>query len=425
MVGRTGAVVTPSGKVMFVDGDDGWRAFDWLIAPVERERFLDDVWEQQPCVIARDDPTYFSALVSSADVDTIAAMFRVAPRQEDGRTQTVRLVRFDEGGPTSGAVIGAPDGTPDWTHLYRAYARGSTIILGPLGSRWPPVAELCAQLESALHHRVSANLYLTPAGAQGFPRHHDTHDVFIVQVEGTKSWRVHEPRRHLPLIDVPWDDLTPAVDGTRDIELSAGDVLYMPRGWLHEARAGSGPSLHVTIGIHVVRWTDILADVVRTALAEREPRVRYVLAPGYLRHEQAPEIRDRVRALLAELAASDDATIDAAMALNSVRFLRVAQPPPGGHFVALAERPELSLDSTVRLVTRMCRVTASDDAATIQIPGRHLRYPAFLASVLQSVATARTFRVGELPGGLSDDAKLVLARRLVQEGVLGVAPRAH
>ena len=39
-------------------------------------------------------------------------------------------------------------------------------------------------------------------------------------------------------------------DGDDGVTLRRGDVLYMPRGYVHEARtAGSGGSFHVTVAI--------------------------------------------------------------------------------------------------------------------------------------------------------------------------------
>ena len=154
--------------------DPDWTAFDWLIAPLDRATFLEEVWERRPQAIHRADPGYFGSLVGRADVDTIAGMFRVPPLQADQRLQPIRLVRFLDGESTSEPVVADADGSPDLYQLYRAYAAGSTVILGSLGGRWPPITALCAGLEAALHHPVSANLYLTPPDAQGFPRHHDT-----------------------------------------------------------------------------------------------------------------------------------------------------------------------------------------------------------------------------------------------------------
>ncbi len=394
-----------------------WTAFDWLIAPLDRATFLEDSWERRPQAIHRADPDYFSSLIGRADIDTIAPMFRAPLIEADQRQPPIRLVRFLDGErPGYEPVAAGNDGGPDLYQLYRAYAAGWTVVIGPLGGRWPPLTSLCARLETALHHRVAANVYLTPPEAQGFPPHDDTHDVFIVQVEGAKTWRISRPCRELPPVHPPFHDLLVSPHDAEDVQLDAGDVLYVPRGWMHEARTSAVPSLHVTIGVHVTRWSDLLSDVV-TAAAEGDIRLRRALPPGYL--DAADGLSEHLRALLAELADVDEASVDRAIDRTAQRFLGVAQSTVGGQFASLAELPMLTLDSHVEIVTALCRVADDGDGVNLQLPGRRVRF---------RVPWSRPFGCSTMgdrprwstPGRLSDDAKLVLVRRLVRDGVVRI-----
>ncbi len=96
------------------------------------------------------------------------------------------------------------------------------------------------------------------------------HDVFVLQIEGAKRWVIHEPVLPDPLRDRPWTDHRAAVadraaHGTPHLDtmLRPGDVLYLPRGWLHSAQAQGQVSIHLTLGVHA--WT-------RYALAEQLTR---------------------------------------------------------------------------------------------------------------------------------------------------------
>ena len=396
-----------------------WTAFDRLIAPLDRETFLEEVWERRPQAIHRADPEYFCSLVGRADVDTIARTIRVRPVQADQRLHELRVVRFVDGEPQSEPVVADADGSPDLYQLYRSYAAGWTVILGSLSGRWPPITSLCARLETALHHPVSAALYLTPPEAQGFPPHHDTHDVFIVQVEGTKAWRLYPPSRELPPVDAPFHHFTPSTDHAQDVRLDAGDVLYVPRGWMHEARTSAAPSLHLTLGVHVIRWSDLVTDVV-IAVAEGDVRLRRALPLGYLHADES--LGDDLRGLLRELADVDDASLDRAIDRTARRFLGAAQSTAGGQFTSLAELPELTLDRHVQIVSVLCRVASEGDGVSLQLPGRRVRYPGSVEPALRHLASGQPSAVGALSGGLSDDAKLVLVRRLVRDGVVRVVP---
>ena len=92
---------------------------------------------------------------------------------------------------------------------------------------------------------MQTNAYLTPRRSQGLPVHHDTHDVFVLQVAGRKRWLVYEPAVRLPLRDrpVPAGLGAPGV-AVLDLVLEAGDTLYLPHGWLHEALTSDEDSLH-------------------------------------------------------------------------------------------------------------------------------------------------------------------------------------
>jgi ribosomal protein L16 Arg81 hydroxylase len=108
-------------------------------------------------------------------------------------------------------------------------------------------------------HPVQANAYVTPPQNQGFGAHYDVHDVFVLQIEGEKRWRIHRPVLASPLRDQPWNDRRADVEKRAEeaplmeTVLKPGDCLYLPRGYLHAATALGGVSTHLTLGVHV--WT--------------------------------------------------------------------------------------------------------------------------------------------------------------------------
>merc|ERR1719378_791882 len=96
-----------------------------------------------------------------------------------------------------------------------------------------PVWKLCATLQEFFGSMVGANVYLTPPGTQGFAPHYDDVEVFILQLEGRKHWRVYEPftaQGQLPRHSS--GNFTQDEIGKPCLEtvLEPGDMLYMPRG---------------------------------------------------------------------------------------------------------------------------------------------------------------------------------------------------
>ncbi len=112
------------------------------------------------------------------------------------RAPAVRLVRDGRVVPTDritrpASIAGLPlTGLLDPRTALRLFDEGATVVLQGLHRYHPPLTDVVAELELELGHPCQANAYLTPAGAQGFARHVDTHDVFVVQTAGTKLWQI-------------------------------------------------------------------------------------------------------------------------------------------------------------------------------------------------------------------------------------------
>ena len=235
-----------------------------LIA-VDRDRFADQHWGQQPLLSpAADLPGGFPELLNADAIDELVS-------QRGLRTPFIRVAK--SGSTLSDKAFTAPGGVGAGIadqvsddKLVRLFSEGSTLVLQALHRTWPPILEFCQRLAAELGHPVQANAYVTPPQNQGFSAHYDVHDVFVLQIEGEKQWRVHPPVLESPLRDQPWSDRQAAVEKRAqeppllEAVLRPGDCLYLPRGYLHAATALGGVSTHLTLGVHV--WT-------RLVLAER------------------------------------------------------------------------------------------------------------------------------------------------------------
>ncbi|KAL9189835.1 hypothetical protein ACHAXT_009510 [Thalassiosira profunda] len=148
------------------------------------------------------------------------------------------------------------------------------------------VHSLLSLLESEFRCMVGSNAYLTPLHSQGFAPHYDDVDVFILQLEGFKRWRVHAPfnkRETLPREssrDYSQKEVEEGGEEILDVVLGPGDVLYLPRGWIHQAETVARPknvpklagikdehSLHLTVSaMQKWCWADFLEVLMPEAL---------------------------------------------------------------------------------------------------------------------------------------------------------------
>jgi bifunctional lysine-specific demethylase and histidyl-hydroxylase NO66 len=391
---------------------------------VDPAEFAESVWSRRPLLSRRESrgsDTSYDDLLSLAAVDELLSrrglrtpFIRIA---KGG--QVVPPARYTGRGGT-GAQVG--DQVAD-DRVLELFLGGHTIVLQGLHRIWPPLIDFAGALRTELGHPVQVNAYITPASNQGFAAHYDVHDVFVLQVAGTKRWRVHAPVVNDPLRDQQWSDRAAEVAARAaeapliDEELRPGDALYLPRGYLHSAVARAEVAAHLTVGVHPVTRADVL-DVL-TELVADDPRLRRSLPLGVdvaSPADIATDVDQTIDALTSRLRAVTAREV--ADRLSKAR-LDTARPAPLGPLAAARDHDGLHLDSL--LVPRahvVADISVSDTDVLVSLPGRTVTLPAQTAKAV-AVAVAGPVRVRDLPG-LRVDAALDLARRLVGTGVVTV-----
>ncbi|KAG6977190.1 hypothetical protein JG688_00000620 [Phytophthora aleatoria] len=111
--------------------------------------------------------------------------------------------------------------------------------------------ELNAAFEEVFGGLAGASAYLTPANSQALAPHHDDVEVFVVQTQGRKKWKLYHPL--VELAGEHSSDLAEDQIGEPWMELvvEEGDVLYFPRGVVHQACTDEKEfSTHVTISVY-------------------------------------------------------------------------------------------------------------------------------------------------------------------------------
>jgi hypothetical protein len=307
--------------------------------------------------------------------------------------------------------------------VMQLYADGATLVLQGLHRIWGPVADFARELGAELARPLQVNAYLTPPGSQGFGVHYDTHDVFVLQVDGHKRWRVHPPVLADPLERQPWggraDEVAAVADGEPaiDVTLGPGDALYLPRGWLHSAAAQQRRSLHLTVGVRALTRYALVEELL--GLAAGDARLRATLPYGLDVSDPAqlsPELAETVSTLRGWLSTVDPAEV--ADRLRE-RDWPAARPAPIRPLAQLDAAERLSPDDQITARGGLRWRLADDGAGQVRLrlAGRTLRFPAYCAPAVKAALGGAPVRVADLPG-LDDDAdRLTLARRLLREAL--------
>ena len=302
-------------------------------------------------------------------------------------------------------------GTARVERVAAEFERGATIVLQALHLHNLPVARFCRRLERELGHPVQANAYYTPRAAQGLAVHHDTHDVFCLQIAGEKRWLVYPPALELPLRDQRYrPELAAQGEPVLDVTLTSGDTLYLPRGWLHEALTSETDSLHLTVGVNVHTWLDAFKAALDECARENVGFRRSIPPDG-------AEPTGLVEALAARLSPG------AVSGRMRERFVHTRRPVREDLFDQLRALEQLDLETQlVRRDTVIAELAVGDGGVALVYEGRKLRFPARVRAEIEFVVAAEEpFRLSDLPGPLDEEGRLVLARRLVREGFLRVS----
>jgi lysine-specific demethylase/histidyl-hydroxylase NO66 len=367
------------------------------------EAFLARIWGRRAEVFAGVDAAGYSDLLTFEVVDRILSTTSI-------RTPSFRLVRSDrtiaESDYTRSATTGSKpvSGIVDPARAFELFRGGATIVLQGLHRFWEPVTELSRALEIELGHPCQVNAYVTPPGAQGLALHEDPHDVLVLQAFGRKHWEVHGAPNE-PVRD------------PRRVVLEPGDCLYLPKGTPHAATTQDTLSGHLTVGVHVARWREVVSAAVD--LAMRDPSLEDPVPAGWTRDPEAleAELVTRLRALGARV---EDVDAESVVEARLERFLSTRLPLLRGALVDQLAMADVD-DATVlrRRSGSVCVLRPHGDRLSVLLGDRTLRMPVHLEPVMRRIAGLDSFRVGDLAPELPDPAsRLVLARRLVREGLL-------
>ncbi|MGW1107082.1 cupin domain-containing protein [Streptomyces sp. NPDC002540] len=287
--------------------------------------------------------------------------------------------------------------------LHTQLRNGASLVLDSIEKIHPPIGAAAEGLERFLGVPVQVNAYASWTEREGFGLHWDDHDVIVVQVHGSKRWRLYGATREAPTFRDVESPEKPDGDPVVDIVLVPGDVLYLPRGWWHAVTADQGTeSLHLTFGLVSHTGADLLhwvVDQLRSVLALRKDIPRFASLP-----DQTDFIAGLRRELLDDLA--DPRLVE--------RWAESIDTTHHGHAIpslpyvgGLPARPEIAVRLTApraRLVENGGRGTVTFSAA-----GTAWDFADSAAPVLRTLLLGRPTTVGALANSAGLDVKDVAA----------------
>jgi hypothetical protein len=381
----------------------------WLLGRSASAGFFAEEFRRAWVLARATERQRFAALLDVAVLDDILGRFGLPH-------PAIKLVRSDGAVPVADYLW--RDGMVDPARVAHAFSQGATVVFGALHDRHEPLRQLCAAVTAQLSARTQTNIYLTPPHAQGFKPHWDTHDVFVLQLSGTKRWRIYGGGPVLPLPDQKFDPARHAAGPVEaEFTLAAGDALYIPRGVMHAATTTDEQSLHITLGVMSYTWADLLVDCV-SELVERDAAWRESLPVGFAAHEGGEAVlRDALTAKLATLPGALD--LGAVVEARRHALESHLRPRASDHLQQVMAIPALHPDDVVQWrVGVPSQVEPRGERVAILSGAREVELPAAAAATLDLVRGGAALAAGAIADGLDWESRRVVLAALIREGWL-------
>ena len=341
------------------------------------EVFFDHYWEQCPLLIK--DARWPKDLLTSERIEDLISF------RQHGTEVVLARTWFDRLAERS---VYSSRRSTDASDICQAWYDGATIIITALHLRDARVALFIQQLEAGFQHPTGANLYFTPESNQGFKTHTDDHDVFVLQLQGRKSWTLYDiedpaqcpPLRHAPTFPV-------------QLVLEQGQALYIPKGYPHFAATEGSSSTHLTVGLYPFQLSELVSRSL-VEVARDYPEQRLSLSPveGNLRQQIPPVVMAKI---------FEGFYLTRARKAMMKDFLRRSKP-----FIPnrLSQSPSaIGLDTCLR--SRFFGVTLVETGrgqASIYFPGNFVSGPAVLEPAFQFVSEHERLCPRDLPDELHE-----------------------
>jgi 50S ribosomal protein L16 3-hydroxylase len=140
----------------------------------------------------------------------------------------------------------------DFKDAQKHHASGQTLLLRYAERSHQKLKDLAQDFANSFCTEVDIQLYCTPEGHNAFGWHYDVEEVFIIQTQGSKKYKIRPNTVHPnPLIESIPKDLEYEKENSDlclDVTLESGDWLYIPSGWWHVATTLS-ESMHISVGL--------------------------------------------------------------------------------------------------------------------------------------------------------------------------------
>ncbi|GER59761.1 hypothetical protein ULMA_18690 [Patiriisocius marinus] len=383
-----------------------------ILAPITLEDFFTNYYEKKHLVIRKNNRETFKDVLTVEDLDKM--FYTVSNHHPNFRLVDHSLDEVPD--PKSYTVKNSD--LIDPLKFVKSFEAGCTLVMSNLEHKIEGCRRLTNEFESFFKHRTQSNIYLTPKNAQGFATHYDSHDVFILQFEGSKTWRIYN--NAMPLADKSNAFVKEGFEPgpiEDEFTLHQGDVLYVPRGIVHDAYCTNENSGHITTGLLGKTWAEHLGEMLlersKNHLALRRFTKLHEL-PNINYNQEKTEVIDALKEIINSLEKDEELIDD---------FYSRQKSISKGHLLQMLDVHALNGDSKILLKEKhKIRISQNEEVFSIKFYDLQLTMPLAAESFLSALFSFTTpQRVADIPSSIDKESSILMAQELSKLGLLEVS----
>jgi 50S ribosomal protein L16 3-hydroxylase len=223
-----------------------------LLGGLSPAQFMRRFWQKRPLLLQQAWPGVVPPL-ARRELFELAGSDAVESRLVVREGRRWRLLR----GPLARRAL-PPISQPRWT-----------LLVQGLDLHVPAAHEMLRAFRFVPDARLDDLMVSWASDGGGVGPHLDSYDVFLLQVQGRRRWRVG------PVADPRWVPGAPLkllreFVPTADWVLEPGDMLYVPPGWGHDGVAVGGDCMTCSIGFRAPARGELASELLQRLADERE-----------------------------------------------------------------------------------------------------------------------------------------------------------
>ena len=376
-----------------------------VLHPISLESFYRTYYEKKVCLIKRGNHDYFKSLLNVNHLDDYLTNRTI-------QFPKIRMVDYNRE-LKSDSYTNA-NGTVNAVNAIKEFHNGATLVFSGLQDQIENMKYLVDTVSRDLWHKLQTNIYYTPMNSQGFQAHYDTHDVFVLQTSGSKKWYIFDnDEMKLPLKSQSFEveKYNPG-NIIQEFILEEGDTLYIPRGVFHCAETLDSHSMHITLGLLAVTWSDFLVENILN-LSKKLPELR-ANVPFHVNNREKNQL---VAEMLLDLI-KDNTNYSGGERRFKQDLTQNQIPVLKNQLAQVSLISQINEDTLFELRDNILFTEKETDSEVeIFIMGNKSIFPAFTKPIIDFIKkTTEPFTVNDLPEVIDSNGKITLMKRLTKEG---------